>query len=497
MTLMRTPTATLLALLCILPLSAQDASGQQADGQAVPAAVYGDKAPFQVVFDHVTGDIRVESPKGELIDSWTADAAGRTVVAPLFSVPTDRPVAVRIENANPLLYNYAVRAETVREASLQSCSQVSRGFNAGAVLGALGTAQMATVSGMGLVDMLAKDAPAADFSGLGAGDEGAAFANAAALADLVETIAPDVEAYLDVVEPFVAASISLPDSLRVIASLSDGQPAGPLLDELRASLQRSLRGASSAADVAGALRKTVDDYGHSVGLMHEAAAAVSAQRHMGSWANRATALSIRLGELDQATIDAASVALQTAHYMVEVAQRAVTQTYVTAPNPNYRRIRIELTRTGEYPDVPGFKEGVDVFTEPAQSVLCSLSIGFTFMDRPAEYMSRDGSVAPAAPGDDLRTTASLMLHVGAPSVPFLRALVGAGIGTQGMPDLYLGGSLSILQPLLLNAGWVFQRSQQLPTGSRIGDPFPAAYLSADEFPKSWKGGFFFGVSLHR
>lgn len=493
--------SALLALLLALPtpfIPARTLVAQSADARSVPPVVYGDKAPYLMVLDHVTGTVRVEGPKGDTLDVWVADARRRALVAPLAAIPPDRPVAVRIENANPLLYSYSVRTETVRESTIRSCSQIGGGLTKGAVLTTMGVMQGAVPMDE-LVSALTKGGPAGSFWGptLGSSMADDLPTGESALEDMVMAAAPEVEAYLDVVEPLVSTAFTVQDSLRLLARLADGEPAGPMLDDLRRLVTRSLPGTETPADVPGLVRRAMSDVGGSIQSITGAAKAVDDHGYTGAWAQRARRLAIRLEAADGPAVTEASLALQDALHRIDLARRDVTQTFVLAPDPDYRRITVELSPTATYPDIPRFKEGVDLFTEPSHSILCSVSIGFAFMDEPADYTDRGGTVGRQSVGEDLRATPSILVHLGVPAFPLLQAVVGVGIGVLRAPDFYAGASVDLLRPIMLNAGWVFQRTRRLPDGASLGAPFPEGYATVDDFPRRWGGAFFFGVSLRR
>ena len=92
--------------------------------------------------------------------------------------------------------------------------------------------------------------------------------------------------------------------------------------------------------------------------------------------------------------------------------------------------------------------------------------------------------------DDLRTAASVLFHLSPASVP-LGVVLGLGFGSSNVPDLYLGGTIRILNPVLLNAGAVWQRQQLLSGGLQEGDAIMDPF-DPDDLDKKYKAGFFAG-----
>jgi len=485
----------LMASFILFPVSL---SAQQDDIAGAPAVVFGDKAPYTVVLDHVTGAVTLMDEGGNTLNAWGAGPDGRALAVPMASVPPDRPVVVRVENANPLLYDYGVQSEVVRQAPIRSCGQVGSQVAKSAMMATMGALEGMAPSGSALMESMAKSGPANAFWGPGLGAFDAPLPqDEAGLESMVASEMADAEAYLARLEPMVALAESVDDSLRLVARLADGQPAGPLLESLRGLLTSSLPDVIMPADVPAAVRKTVQDHGSGARRLSQGSKAADDAGYGGTWTVRARELATRVEALDPATVDAASLAIQDALLRLDRALRDVTRTLPVAADPNYRRISVQLTPTGTYPEIPRLKEGVDLFTEPEYSLLCSVSVGFAFMDRPADYMERDGIIARVPGGEDLRTAPALLVHLGLPAVPMLEAVVGVGLGVLSAPDLYAGASLDVLAPIVVNAGWVVQRTRRLPRGSALGDAFPPAYGTVDEFPRRWGTDFFFGVSLRR
>ena len=80
--------------------------------------------------------------------------------------------------------------------------------------------------------------------------------------------------------------------------------------------------------------------------------------------------------------------------------------------------------------------------------------------------------------------------------PEVGGMIGVGLGQYSAPDIYFGGSLNYFAPLVLNAGWVLQKGQELPADIRIGDTWPAD-LSTDRFRRRYQRAGFVGFAIVR
>ena len=81
----RGPLRACLASLLASILVSATAEAQDDASRSVPAEFVGDKAPYQLTLDHITGDIEVLNHKGEVQERWIAREQARSGVAPLVS----------------------------------------------------------------------------------------------------------------------------------------------------------------------------------------------------------------------------------------------------------------------------------------------------------------------------------------------------------------------------------------------------------------------------
>ena len=182
---------------------------------------------------------------------------------------------------------------------------------------------------------------------------------------------------------------------------------------------------------------------------------------------------------------------------IERARRQTRQTFSVAASGDFRRITLTVEPRAGFDDVLRTRDGsVSVFTEPSVGLRCQVGIGFTFMDSTPDYwVNNDGVVADREAGET-RTAATLTLLLSTPKIPALALLTGIGIGNDKVPDLYLGGALRFLDPIILNGGVVWQREHHLPDGITLGTPLADPTLLED-LSRSYEPTVFFGVALVR
>ena len=89
-----------------------------------------------------------------------------------------------------------------------------------------------------------------------------------------------------------------------------------------------------------------------------------------------------------------------------------------------------------------------------------------------------------------------MLHVTPPGLSFITGSLGVGIGKNSLTDLYAGGTLRVFDPLVIIAGWVWQRTPQLTAGLNSGEvvasPNPALL---DDLDLAYRGSFYVGIGI--
>jgi hypothetical protein len=188
-------------------------------------------------------------------------------------------------------------------------------------------------------------------------------------------------------------------------------------------------------------------------------------------------------------------ALQAGLQRIAIAKSRTTQLFSVESSADIRRLALDVQPSAEYPTVFRSRVGrQEVIAEPTISVLCQLSLGVGFMSRPPSYVVNDGRV-------DVRETSqrvgvTVMLHAATARFPVVGALVGLGFGNESVPDLFVGSSLRMLDPLLINVGAVWQRTPQLPDGYARGQPAPdpARLLN---LRTRYEPSFFWGVSIAR
>ncbi len=490
----RGPLRVGLAFLVVTVLLTSSAEAQE---RSVPSVIVGDKTPYRVILDHISGDIEVQDHMGRLQEQWIARDMSQSGLAPLVSVPPDRPVMIVVKNANTLLYDYNVEATQARESRIQACQDIGRSFTQTGLLTGLGAIQgigAALGTGTELGQTFAEEVDGS-FSLSSFARGGGGRRSASQLEEEFSMGAPQVERYLADAAVLAALAESLEDSVRMSARLAESRPIEELLDRLQASVAEELPGLLGAADVVPRMRARLEPFGPSLSLVRGASLGAVEANVTAPWVDRSNEL-ISEVDLAEGKLWTASIALERQLYEIERARRRATQAFVIPSGRHYRRIHIDVVRNESFEGLPALHESVDVFTEPSVSLLCHISIGFAFMDRPIEYVDEDGSVAIMEQEDDLRTTAHLLMHFSLPSAPLLAGMVGVGVGTQRAPDLYVGASLAYFNPLMFNVGWVFQRARQLPEGLSVGGVV-ASPTAVDNFPRSYRSAFFFGFSVGR
>ena len=134
---------TILVVTVLLGMAVQRALAQETGQSATPPLVLSDRAPFKLVLDHVDGSVELHNAGGRVLERWDRYSA-----APVAEIPHGRPVEVVVMNANPLLYDYDVRVNIIREEAVKSCKDIAGRFVAqGFLLGAAAVTGTAVVPG--------------------------------------------------------------------------------------------------------------------------------------------------------------------------------------------------------------------------------------------------------------------------------------------------------------------------------------------------------------
>lgn len=489
--------------------AAQDTPRSQTVQADLPPEVLADRAAYVLVYDHVTGMVELRNNKQRVLERWDTRLARTS--APLAGIPSDRPLAVVIEHANSLLYEYSVSIDAVGTKKLRSCTKLGGQFAATAFLVGVGVLQATAV---------APEVPEYDFefgeryvlrdtaqftrSALEGGMLGEA-----TLERAVDRISASVDDFNSFAGYVTALSSALSDSLRRIALLAEAMPIDSLLDNLQGSLDRVAPGLSDPGRVTAILDEKFSAARSALEDLKLLNAQIDNGRYQGELSDdaviRARRLNVRtnavLSDLNTTSIQD----LQENLVRIETAKKRSIQGFTASQSGGtFRRVKISLA--SREPDglegVRGFRAGdVIAFTEPAVRVVCQFSFGFALMDPPPDYSPEvvNDSVTilvDKKENDDFRTAANVLFQVSPASIP-LGVLFGLGFGSENYPDLYLGGMIRIFDPVLLNAGVVWQRQKLLAGGLQLGEPLPDDFRSEDleDLKTKYFSYFWAGVSI--
>lgn len=485
---MRLSTTAAVAALVLLLLPGDEASAQaRRDSAAVTRArgarIVSGREPWVVTYDHVAETMLLRDHHGR---EQAAHRGSALTDGPLLRVPPDRPVEVRLENANPLLYTYDVTSTVVQERSVRGCRAVLGTFaQAGLQFRAL---SLGGVPARWSVDsamrqMLSAEALA---SRGGVAVRGAPLSDADR-ARTIQLVTERVRTFESTAQSLAHLASSVDDSLAVVAELAEAAPAGPLLEALAATIRARLPGVDRATEVPLALQR----------LTQEAQAPATVLMQLAEY-GAADIRDVRT-RFDSALTSIASSyrQLQAQLHRVEQYQAATAQRFMLEPSGDYRSIRIRLASTGDFPAAPRFRLGtIEALTTPVNRFTCSLAPGLALAGTPRAYALRSDSVVLSS-STEQRTAAALLLHFDAPGLPLpVGALAGIGLGVQQRPDWYLGGSLRLSDVVRINAGSIWQREERLDPTTPEGSVVTGA--ARDRFAaraKRYVPGFFWGVSL--
>jgi hypothetical protein len=480
---------TLILALTAQILAAADLAAQAATPP--PAAVLGSRAPYRILLDQLTGSIEVRNPRGQLLEGWTAaERTGGT--AAMARIPAGAPLVVEVVNANPLLYRYDLQTAVVARKSLPMCRNLGSRFAMTGVLTSFATVATATqpILGQTIGQLFQPPPDVAETA-----TRGETMLTAAALdSALIEHQAP-VARYAGFLSTVRNLAQTIGDSLAVIAELAESQPMDSLLSGLGQSLERTYPGLSQPARIPLTVREQAQIAGpHLAALAHMSRAIQRGNSENTASADEIVRLVV-LVEENQRDLAASYRELQSQLSRMQAARAQARPVFSTGGSNDVRRLTLTVDPTPEWPTVFRARLGrQELYTEPTVSFLCQVSIGVGFMDRPPEYALEGSTVVNRA--NSQRTGVALMLHFASSRLPLLGALLGVGFGSGDMPDLYAGGSLRLLDPLLLNFGAVWQRTEQLPSGFAVGQPAPDPARLFD-LRKRYEPGFFWGVSIAR
>ena len=499
---MRCPLLLLsLAIGICSPASAQDDDSLPVVS-SLPGTAFG-KAPMRLVYDHVEQSVSLLSPDGDVQEVW---AWGDE--APFARIPTDRSVVVEVRNANALLYTYQTTASVAEVLPARpTCIGRARSF----VL-AGGLAAGAAFSGGTLPDVdpdqdlrfpdLLNQEALGVLAGLtrGEGD--------LATSDLIR-IQQDGQRGLrelgSLVARLQAAVAKTSESIVRAARLGDSQPIDPLLAAIQADLEAIYPDLSDPAQTTAVALMATEDIRQPVGALFATEVAIQSGAVEDPDGALATTL-LRLAARARVVTDEAAQAadsLQVLALRVATARAATRQRTTLRPGDDIREVAIEIARADDA--VEGVRatrqRTVRAFLGPRAARLeCNVAVSLVWTGRPPEYgVSPTGQLVNDAP-PELRSSAAVMFEVAPPVVGRVLGLVtGAGIGNRA-PDLYLGGSLRPLSPVLLTAGAVWQRTARLPDGLALGSAVEITETFeedafVDAFPRRWTPSLFVGISL--
>ncbi|GMR12806.1 MAG: hypothetical protein BMS9Abin29_0999 [Gemmatimonadota bacterium] len=498
------PTRLAVAVAAALLTIASPAPAQQAGPESVntdiPPRALGERAPYLLEYDHLTGVVVLTDPKNRVVERWETRLAGATgVIAP---VPPNRPVVVAVKNANPLLYTYDVQVVPVAKGSIRACRDIGGEFAHRGVLVALGayTGQApltpdvsGALDGGNVLRLWQQRDQGLTRGAAGAVDE-------EAMGRALSAIRTPVVRFAETMEAVATLSGGLEDSLRVVAELGDALPVDSLLAKLQASLDRHQHGLSDPARLPSALRKRRSDVANELETLTSLQRAVMTGLYTGLRNDPAAIEVLTLSSrVDQAerSAELGYRELRNDLLRIERARRETRQTFSVAASGDFRRITLKVEPRQGFDDVLRTRDGsVSVFTEPAVGLRCQVGIGFAFMNAPPDYELGSAGVVANREAGETRTAPALTLLLSTPNIPVLALLTGIGIGNDRVPDLYLGGALGFLDPIMLNAGVVWQRERRLPNGISLGAALADPTL-LDDLPRSYKPSLFFGVTLVR
>lgn len=474
----------LLLSIAAVPLAAADA--QQSGATAArerSARVVSSRDPWIITYDHVAETMTVQDHRGR---EQSAFRGTPLADGPLVRIPPDRPLEVRIRNANPMLYTYTVTGTVVQERKARGCRAMLGTFaQAGLQFRALSLGQVpmrwspdSIISGLMSAEALARrGGVAVRGTPLSAEDR----------ARTIALVTSRVQQYEDSARSLAGFTAAFEDSLAIVAELADATDAGPLLEGLAQSIRQRLPGAQRSTDVALALRDLARDAQQPATVLVQLAAYGDGDiRH------------IRVRFDSALTSIARSYrSMQAQLYRVERYQAAVDQRWTLEPSGDYRAVRIRMESTSEFEGIPRFRSGtVEALTNPSGRVTCNMAPGLALANTPLAFGLRNDTIVQTS-NPEQRAAASLLLHFDMPDFPLpLGAIAGIGLGAHKRPDWYLGGSVRLSDVVRINAGSIWQREERLGAGWSMGGVVPAAQRTAfEDRPKGYTASFFWGVSL--
>lgn len=481
--------STLISMAPVTLAEAQQASatraavGDTARARTRPARVVSNRTPWTIIYDHVTETMQVSDHR----DRVQAMFVGASLVdGPVVRIPPDRPVEVRITNANPMLYRYDVTGPVVQERRARSCRSVLGTFaQAGLQFSAVNIAGAQT---RWTTDtLLRKVFSASDLARLGGTAMRGEPMSAADRARTIGLVEERVYTYENRAETISDFATTIDDSLTRIAELADATPSGAMLDALASTIRQFLPGATRSVDVSLSLRALEQDAQQPATVLMQL---------LDTDESAVRPLRIRF-ENALTQIAASYRKLQAQLYQVEQYQLGVEQRWTLDPSADYRAVRIHMDATSGFTEVPRFKTGtVEALINPINRVACNLAPGLTIANTPRSFAVRNDTIVNANKSDQ-RAAPALLLHLDIVDFPLpVGVLAGVGLGVNQRPDWYLGGSFRLTDIVRLNAGTLWQREEQLGSGRELGSVVPVAQRpSFDARSQKFAPAFFWGISL--
>lgn len=455
---------------------------------AGPPASPSGRPPSRIVIDHLSRAVEVWAPGGGLVGRWSGSDD-----LPIAALPAGSPIEVMVTNANPLLYRYALQSNPVARKTLPACRTLG-----GRVVTTGALASFATISAItqpmlmqGMGQLFAPPPSAVETA-----TRGELLVTTSMLETAMQEHGPPLEHYAEFLAAIRSVGGTIEDSLALIAELGEAQPVDSLLGELQGSLDRMGLGRSTRVPLA--VRVETEAAKPHFDALAPLVLAIQRGNYEGDasagLSQRAYQM-VAAVEAGQQDLPAAYRTLQRQLSRVETARAQTTQVFRAEQGSEVRRLTLEVEPTAEFTEVYRGRAGrIEIFTEPTVGFLCQVSLAVGFMDRPPTYTLQGNVVQQRS--DGTRTGVGLLVHLATAKVPVVGVLAGIGFGSEGGPDLYAGGTLRLLDPLMVNFGAVWQRTQQLPDGFAVGQPAPDPGLMLN-LPTKYQAGFFWGVSIAR
>ena len=473
---------------------------------ARPVESYG-RAPVRLVYDHVDGSVTLLDARGSVRETWAASDG-----VPFADVPTDRPVVVEVRNANALVCSYDIEA-TVRETlpAPPSCRREAQSLTlAGATIAARSFSGNTEIAlGGGAFQGLLGGPDGIDLSGV---DDLLALRGGNLSADDLESIRSEREEairdYDSFADRMARTARQAYEDVRLAALRGDVEPVGPLLADIQAQLDRTVEGLSDPARIPLIVKARLPN----PEVVAEVVAAASAVRagevdDPTSFEARQILVLDSLARTADSTLVAAADSIQSLALRVRNARRLSTQSATVRPNDDLREVAVVVdAMTQDYVRTPTRETTVRAFLGPDRSGRfgCSVMVALTAVPRLPSFGLRqqgDELVVVDDTEDGLDAAPAVLFEVAPPGIgPVLGGVVGVGLGANFAPNLYLGGSLRVLAPVIVTGGLALRRADTLPDGLSVGsvvdsELFPSNEFRDDDLGSEWSRAFFFGISF--